>query len=417
MDRRRLIVLVILALGLILIGVAVVFVMFGGGGFSNPFADPPTPTPVPPTITVEAGQPTPVATAIPDQQFVDVVVSIQTVPRGFRMTAAELTTEIRLREEVGPNVITRVEDAIGLYARTDIYQGETLTFDALVRDVTAVGRNEFGPSSLIPPGYVAMSVPMDRLSSVAYGMRNGDFVDILISFILFEVDEQFQSRLPNDATFFLEQEVETGEPPATEGGTPPTEKVPFIYVLSPYGRFERQPDGNIVHVSPSESSRRGVHVSFLIQNARVIQVGPYVVPIPAQLPTPTPDPNANTQGEVGEAGFEQQGAPTPTPAPDVVLIALPPQQQLFLKYAVESNSVVDFALRGVNDGELYPVSNVTFEYIVQRFNVDIPPNFTYIVNTGENMFQKIGSTAGNAELIVTITPTPEQFGDSQPTTP
>lgn len=411
MDRRRLIVLVFLALGLILVISAVAFVFLGGGEFSNPFADPPTPSPVPPTITVEAGQPTPVATAIPDQNFVEVVVSVQTVPRGFRMTQAELTTEIRLAEEVGPNVITRLEDAIGLYARTDIYQGETLTFEALVRDMTAVGRTEFGPSSLIPPGYVAMSVPMDRLGSVAYGMRSGDFVDVLITFILFQVDEQFQSRLPNDATFFLEQEVETGEPPATEGGAPPTELVPFIYVLSPYGRFERQPDGNIVHVSPSEPTQRGVHVSFLIQNARVIQVGPYNVAIPVQLPTPTPDPenqDANQQQV-------QQAPPTATPPPDVVLIALPPQQQLFLKYAVESNSVVDFALRGVNDGELYPVSNVTFEYIIQRFNVEIPPNFTYIINTGDNMFQKVESSAGNPELIVTITPTPERIGEE--TTP
>jgi Flp pilus assembly protein CpaB len=418
MDRRRLIVLVILALGLILILGAVAFFALGdgGGGFSNPFAEEPTPTLVPPTITVEAGQPTPVATAIPDQEFVEVVVSLQTVPRGFRMTAAELTTEIRLREEVGVNVITRVEDALGLYARTDIYQGETLTFESLVRDVTAVGRNEFGPSSLIPPGYVAMSVPMDRLSSVAYSVRSGDFVDVLITFILFEVDEQFQSRLPNDATFFLEQEVETGEPPATEGGTPPTELVPFVYVLSPYGRFERQPDGNIVHVSPSESSRRGVHVSFLIQNARVIQVGPYGVPIPVQLPTPTPNPEENPEGEVGEGEGVQQAPPTATPPPDVVLIALPPQQQLFLKYAVESNSIVDFALRGVNDGELYPVDNVTFEYIIQRFNVDIPPNFTYIINTGEDMFQQIPAGATNPELIVTITPTPEQIGEQQQST-
>ena len=124
------------------------------------------------------------------------------------------------------------------------------------------------------------------------------------------------------------------------------------------------------------------------------------------MPTPTPDP----ENQDGETQQIQQAPPTATPPPDVVLIALPPQQQLFLKYAVESNSVVDFALRGVNDGELYPVDNVTFEYIIQRFNVEIPPNFTYIINTGDNMFQKVESSASNPELIVTITPTPEAIG-------
>lgn len=412
MDRRRLLILVALALGLIIIISAVAFVLLGDGNISNPFAAPPTETPITPTITVEAGQPTPVATAIPDQEYLEVVVSLQTVPRGFQMTEAELTTEIRLAEEVTENVITNIEDAVGLYARTDLYQGQTLTYDALVRDVTETGQADFGPSSLIPPGYVAMSVPMDRLGSAAYGMRTGDFVDVLITFILFEVDEQFQSRLPNDATFFLEQTVETGEPPATEGGAPPTTTVPFLYTLSPYGRFERQPDGNIVHVSPSEETQRGVHVSFLIQNARVIQVGAYLPPAPVQPPTPTPEPDATADPNANQA------QPTATPVPDVVLIALPPQQQLFLKYAAESNSIIDFAVRGINDGELYPVDNVTFDYIVQRFNVEIPPNFTYIINTGDEMFQQIPApVTDNPELIVTITATPEVLGEEQPQQP
>ncbi len=405
MDRRRLIIVVILALGLLILLGAVGVVFLGGGNISNPFAEDPTATPVTPTITVEAGQPTPVATAIPDQQYVEVVVSLQTVPRGFRMTAAELATEIRLAEEVEPNVITNVEDAVGLFTRTDIYQGETLTRDQLVRDITAVGQNDYGPSSLIPPGYVAMSVPIDRLGAVGYAIQNGDFVDILITFILFQVDEQFQSRLPNDATFFLESEQETGT--SDEEGNPQTETVPLLYTLSPYGRFEEQADGSIVHVSPSEPTQRGVHVAFLIQNAKVIQVGPWQPPLPALLPTPTIDPEVDPEQQTVDPP-----TPQPTPVPDVALIALPPQQQLFLKYAVETNSIIDFALRGVNDGELYPVENVTLDYIVQRFSVEIPPNFTYIANTGDDMFLKVvlEDEGLNPELIVTITPTPEVIG-------
>lgn len=404
MDRRRLLIVVILALGLIFVLGAVAF-MFLNGGINNPFAEQPTPTPVPPTITVEAGQPTPIATAIPDQEFVEVVVSLQTVPRGFRMTAAELATEIRLAEEVEPNVVRNIEDAVGLFARKDIYQGETLTHDALVRDITAVGQNDFGPSSLIPPGYVAMGVPIDRLGSVGFAMESGDFVDILITFILFQVDEQFQSRLPNDATFFLETVQETGQ--TDPEGNPQTETVPLLYTLSPYGRFEEQADGSIVHVSPSEPTQRGVHVAFLIQNAKVIQIGPWSPPVPAQLPTPTIDPETDPEQQVAN-----QPTPQPTLVPDVALIALPPQQQLFLKYAVETNSIIDFALRGVNDGELYPVENVTLDYIVQRFSVEIPPNFTYITNTGDDMFLKVvlDDTSLNPELIVTITPTPEVMG-------
>ncbi|MBK8931150.1 MAG: hypothetical protein IPM76_02305 [Chloroflexi bacterium] len=60
-----------------------------------------------------------------------------------------------------------------------------------------------------------------------------------------------------------------------------------------------------------------------------------------------------------------------------MLLALLPQQQLLLKYAVESNASIDFALRGINDAQLYTIENIDFNYIKERFNIDIPPNFEF----------------------------------------
>ena len=129
-----------------------------------------------------------------------VVVSLQTVPRGWQITAAELTYDERLVGEIDSNVITDIEDAVGLYARTDIFQGETLTKNALVSDPTLIGEN-YGPSSLIPSGFEAVAVPMDRLSGVAYALEEGDAIDIMLSFVFKEVDPQFQTLLHNSATF------------------------------------------------------------------------------------------------------------------------------------------------------------------------------------------------------------------------
>lgn len=385
MDRRRLIIVILLAVGLVIIFGAIAFVFFGGG-VSNPFADPPTATPVPPTITVEAGQQAPVATTAPDTNLVEVVVSLQTVPRGFQMTAAELTTEFRIAEEVASNVFTDIDEVVGLYARQDIYQGETLTRDALINDLTAVGKETFGPSSLIPPGFVAMAVPLDRLSSVGYALSSGDSVDVLISFFLSPIDEEFQTRLPNNATFYLErppEQVSGGE--GEEGGEPIFESaLPEPYVLTPYGRFELLPNGDTAHISPSEEEPRTTHVAFLIQNAKVIQVGHWYPPAPAAAPTPTPDPEAE-QEPTPEPGAENLVTVGP-PYNNTVVLALPPQQQIFLKYAIETDSIVDFAIRGVNDGELYGVENVTLDYILNRFGVEIPPNFTYVVETSEGLF-------------------------------
>jgi hypothetical protein len=85
-----------------------------------------------------------------------------------------------------------------------------------------------------------------------------------------------------------------------------------------------------------------------------------------------------------------EGEPTPTPSPaqiptatplppDVVVVALQPQQQLLLRYAVEVNAQVYFALRGVNDGQLYSVENMTLDFLLERFNVEVPPNLGYSV--------------------------------------
>lgn len=321
-----------------------------------------------------AGQPFVVE---PLTDTVEVVVSLQTVERGWQMTAAELVTDTRYIDEVSDNVITNIEDAIGLYARTKIFQGETLTKDALVQDPALIGQTEYGPSSLIPPGYVAVAVPMDRLSGVAYALNEGDYIDIMMTFYFFQIDEQFQTYLENAAVFYLEDTVTT-EGEATEDGATPEPQQTDIFVLWPYGRFEELPTGDTVHVYGSEY-QRPIPISMILQNARVIQVGNYAPPEPIEPSTPTPEPIA--EGE--PTPTPQPGgpiAPTATPYPDVLVVALSPQQQLFLKYAIESPVNIDFALRGANDNQLYTVQNVDVNFLLERFNIEVPPGFNYSVD-------------------------------------
>jgi Flp pilus assembly protein CpaB len=312
--------------------------------------------------------------------LVEVVVSLQTVPRGHQMSADILALDMRPVGSVGNNVITSIDEAVNLFARTDIYQGETITYDTLVDDITKVGLESFGPSSLIPPGYVAQSVPMNRLTGVAYGVSEGDYVDIMVTFFFRQIDEEFQTYLPNNAAFYLEEQIEAIE--AIGAGDVLTTTSGFVlFPVEPIGRFEELPTGDLAHVFPNEEdeSPRPVPVTMIIQNARVIQVGQYSLPgNPADLvPTPTPEP-------------AEEGAPTPTPPPaaiptatpfppDVIVLALQPQQQLLLRYAVEVNAQVYFALRGVNDGQLYSVENMTLDFLLDRFNVEIPPNLGYSV--------------------------------------
>lgn len=378
------------------------FFFLGDGG--NPFAPEPEPTATNTPVPIIPGEPTevPIVTVAADEEvrFVEVVVSNNTIPRGFQLTEAELEYEMRLVDQISPNMITDMDDAIGKFTRKGIFQGETITIDALVDDLRSVGQSDYGPSSLIPQGFVAMSVPYTRTSGVGGGIAAGDSVDILISFLLSPVDEEFQTKLHNNAILYINEEVET----ENEDGsiTVTTRRVPFL--ISPQGRYEELPTGDLANVAPSEESARGQHVAFVIQNARVIEVGQWIPPVPPLLPTPTLSPEQ--EEEFAETGQDPNAAEVslselaslvndqianlkdPLQA-DSILIALPPQQQVFLKYAVETNSSIDFALRGSADGQLYAIDNVSLDYVLERFNIEIPPNFTYVVDTEMSTFKQL----------------------------
>lgn len=377
MGRRTVLILILILSLIILSAIGILLIRSQGspsaGGGEQPIAEDGA---VPPSSLedgTEAGQP---VVTEPLTPTVEVVVSYQTVERGWQMTAAELITDTRFVNEVSANVITNIDDAIGLYARTKIFQGETLTKDALVQDPALIGQTEYGPSSLIPPGYVAVAVPMDRLSGVAYALDEGDYIDIMMTFYFWQIDEQFQTYLENAAVFYLEETVAT-EGEAVEGQDAETAVETNIFVLWPYGRFEELPTGDTVHVYGSEN-QRPVPISMILQNARVIQVGNYVPSDPIEPPTPTPEPIA--EGDPTPTPQPGQAAPTATPYPDILVVALSPQQQLFLKYAIESPVDIDFALRGDNDNQLYTVQNVDVNFLLERFNIEVPPGFDYSVD-------------------------------------
>ncbi len=374
MSRRTILILVFV-FGIVMLSiVGVVFILQQNQPVET-VTDGEDGAPAPDGVDVDGTEPE--ETASPR---VEVVVSLQTVPRGHQMTADILALDMRPAESVGSNVITNIDDALNLYARTDIYQGETLTYDTLVDDITKVGLESYGPSSLIPPGYVAQSVPMNRLTGVGYGVSEGDYVDIMVTFFFRQIDEEFQTYLPNDAAFYLEEQIQAVE---DSGSGDPLQIItePVIFFVSPIGRFEELPTGDLAHISPNQEdlAPRPVPVTMIIQNARVVQVGQYrLPPDPADL-IPTPTPEAVEEGEPTPTP-PPVANPTATPSPaDVVVVALQPQQQLLLRYAVDVNAQVFFALRGVNDGQLYSVENMTLDYLLERFNVEVPPNLGYSV--------------------------------------
>ncbi|MCP5100390.1 MAG: hypothetical protein GY943_32980 [Chloroflexi bacterium] len=348
--------------------------------------------------------------AVATPEFVEVVVSLQTVPRGHQMTSEILALDMRDRNTVGSNVIQNIDEAIDLYARTDIFQGETLTRDSLVRNPTTVGIEEYGPSWLIPEGFIAAAIPLDLLSGVGYSLSEGDYIDIMASFNLYRIDEQFQTFLENDAVFFVDEFLDT-----VEEGNPPKNDESFqsqfderTFFVVDGGRFEEMANGDLALVSPSEL-QRPIQIAMILQNAKIIQVGQYVVPEPAsaQIPTPT----VEVVVAEGEPTPTPESAPPPTATPEpptVMVVALIPQQQLFLKHAVEVGATIDFALRSVDDNQLFNVDQLDLQFLLEFFDIQVPPNFDYTIEDENPSSNDTGN--GNGEA--TATPNTSQDAES-----
>ena len=49
---------------------------------------------------------------------------------------------------------------------------------------------------LVDPGYVAVAFPIDELSSVSYGVKPGDHVDVMMTFFFIDIDQETQIEEP-----------------------------------------------------------------------------------------------------------------------------------------------------------------------------------------------------------------------------
>lgn len=354
---------------LILIIIIVLVVMLGGGYFLLTMMNPPGGQ----AGTGGEGPAVEEVTATPVPTTVDVIVAARDIPRGTRLSTSDVTTlswPDTVKRPTGALEVGMSIDAAGLeqvdgrIARVDILQGQPVLDHMITAGDQPSELSEMGSDAalMIPSQQVAIAFPLNRVSGVAYALRAGDHVDILVSWRFVDVDEDFQTILPNN--------VGTVRP--TEGSS---------ITLSVLGREEEGPFGTTVMVVPSEVSQRPRQVTqLLIDNAIILRVGTFPLgdvdkPIVVTQAPATPPP---AEGDAGEG----EATPTPVPqivvVPDIVTLIMSRQDALVLKYALETGADIDFALRSVLDNSVTDVvtDSVTLQYIIDFYNVANPPRLS-----------------------------------------
>ncbi len=173
-----------------------------------------------------------------------VIIAVQDMPAGTPIVPDAVTFMDKPINEVPADAVTSPEKLRGKVAAVDIYRGDIITLDMLTTKEKILQEK---PISLIPPGKVAFTIKVDELSSVAYSIQPGDYVDVLVGLDFVDVQREAQCQTPCPEGFTGEQiprhvtqltiqnaqvlnvGLRTITATLTEEGTPPAEAQQVYY--------------------------------------------------------------------------------------------------------------------------------------------------------------------------------------------
>ncbi len=333
-------VFIILALVLILI-IAAVFLL-KDQIFPSPTAET-EPTPIASSDLVKIavlGQPITHGTQITEDIVLFIEYPRASLTEGLFFTEDQLVTILNKR------------------AKFDLAQGTPLT-PALITDAPAGSYASY----LIPRGMVAVSIPISRLTSVAYAVQPGDHVNLIGSILLVDMDVDFQTILPNyTAGVLLPGPAETaGYGTAMivggEGVAPVQGRTVLDVTLN-----------QALYSVPSEAQRPRLISQTLIQDVVVLWVGnfPEGELVLGPKPTPTPVP----EGEVPVETTSQLSA-------DIITLIVSPQDAVTLNYLMLSGAQLNLALRGAGDDQRIPTEAVTLQFLMDQYGIPYPIKLPY----------------------------------------
>jgi len=368
MRRGRLLILIALLLVLSVVGIFVAFALSGGGGLAGLLGgggggggeqD------------VTSAAPTPIPVTATPQEILNIIAAGQTLERGVVIPTEALIAIPWPTTIVPPSAITDPAQVVGTRARYTIARGEPIFSTLIVESLLQLSPAGSDAAARIPPGFVAITIPYDRNNGVAYGVKDGDHVNVIVSWALVDIDQNFQTILPNISTVL--------SPPNPDATLPiATSLVAVVEAGSaqPIGRGEAGVNtSEDFYVIPSEPQRARLVSQGIIQDALVLRVGEFGPEKPQVLyPTATPNP------DVTEPAAEP---PTATPVPDLITLIVSPQDALVLNYinrVVERQPgavVLTLALRSAGDTARVDTESVTLQYMFERFNIALPAKLNY----------------------------------------
>jgi len=298
---------------------------------------------------------------------VEIIMAGQNIPPGTAITEAMLSSMQIPANMVVQGEFTNKADVVNMYAKYQISQGVVIT-DSMV--TVAPGNVNLGGSAwarYIPQGFTAVSIPVTRLSSAAYGIQDYDWVDIIVTMQIVDIDPTLQTILPDMSAVVSSPLTSAGAPSLTvqiaSGGD--ASKVGYTGSDSTLN----QP----IYLVPSEGQRPRTVTQTILQKVQVLHIGNFLLP---GDPCNT-QPTSETAATPTPAAGQQTGACS-NKSPDIVTLMVTPQDANTLVYLIYSGAKINLTLRDPNDqGKVTQTDAVTLEYLLTQYDIPVPAKLPY----------------------------------------
>lgn len=322
----------------------------------------------------------------PPVEMVDVVVVAQRVPRGGLIEDGVLSVVQIPRDLAMQGMFTNKNEVIGRQAKFDLEAGIPLTGGMLVTSADQLSSTGSNAALQVPRGMVAVSIPITRLSAVSYALEAGDHVNVIVTLLMNDLDQDFQSVLPNQATNVVAPGSGTFGGGSTTGSEGPTaspdtgsstiEIDTSSLVAVPgggggtIGRAELDPVlDQTFYLVPSEKRRPRLVSQALLQDVVVLQMGTF-----EKEEIVVVDPEAQpVEGQVGDEETE----PVEPPKPDVITLIVTPQDAITLNYLIYTGAELTLALRATGDDGRVSTEAVTLPFLLDQYNIPVPSKLPY----------------------------------------
>lgn len=305
-------------------------------------------------------------TATPPSPMVSVVFVEQPINRDDPINPESLTLKPYPQELVTEKMIRTTDEITGKYAAFPLSQGMMVTTDMLA-DRPGLNQPGSDAAKVISPGLVAISIPITRLGSVSYGIRDGDRVNVIATTRFVDVDPNFQTKLPNHTavvtgTGFMPDALPILSAGINSGGASAAQ-----------GRAELDPTINqAIYLVPSESQRSRLVSQMILQDIQVLHIGDFVL---------ASQENADTQQPPVQEG---QPTPTGTPVnvspPDVITLIVTPQDAVSLTYFLNSGTQFTLTLRAPDDTSRVETEAATLQFLLSQYAIPLPSKLPYVID-------------------------------------